>query len=238
MQNIDSSSIAKVYKKDAQSRHMIFPSAISPLWFKYTDSAFVLVAFLTTLFITLYSYRVYRLTEVRNAKYLALSFLIISLGLFFQSILDFSLWYDPAHMWIQEYSSYAPNIYATLFLLTMACTLFGYLTLTGLFLGSNLKSIILMGALFVVTLYSAFFVRYAVFHGVLTAVILVITLHYYEKYRKEGKSIAFAAFSCILAGHILFSLIQFHSFFYVVSHLARLAGFLLLAYNLYKVYRK
>lgn len=220
---------------------MIIPSLVSPLWFRYMDTVFVLIAFLATLVITLYSFKIYRLTDLRGPKYLSLAFLIIGLGLFFQGLLDFSLWYDVAHGWINEAMplGMTPQLtYQGLFALAMAFTLFGYLTLTGLFLSSNIKSVLLMGVLFAVTIYSALFLRYAIFHGVLTAVIFVLTLHYYERSKKEKASLPFIAFTAILLGHVLFSLILVSPVFYVVSHLLRIAGFLILAYNVYSVTRK
>lgn len=220
---------------------MFSPYDVSPLWFRYTDAGFTLLAFLATFAIMAYSFRIYRLTKMRAVEYLTVAFAFIFIGFGFQGLADFSLWYEPNHVWfgewLQPYGISEGAIYLMLMLGAMAFTLAGYLTLTGLFLRARLKNIILMIALFVTTLVSGIGIHYGIYHAILVIVLAVLVIHYYERAQQEKKWLAFKAFLLLLTSQILFTFVFIHPLLYVAAHISRIAGFLLLAYNLYAVFR-
>src|SRR3989344_2574711 len=56
---------------------------LRPGWFISAESIFILVSFIITLIISVYSYRVYRLVNNKRYKYLTVGFFSIALGFLF-----------------------------------------------------------------------------------------------------------------------------------------------------------
>ncbi len=215
----------------------------SPRWFFGIDNLLDLFSVITTLLISLYSYRLYRFSGKRSHISFSISFLIIALA-FLSKIVTNALLYSPTiTQWIHDCCIIIWRIMSHSNILFILGQLgFRFLFLSGFFSvywvlsksKDRNKFPLILYLLATTTLGSAY--SYILF-GLTAIIILTYIVHYYQlNYRKKRTTptrLILSGFVLILLSQLVFVFLFLDLRLYVVSEIIQLAGYLLLLFNLY-----
>ncbi len=224
--------------------------AAAPHLFFGIDSAFELFALIVAATIAFYGYKIYKVSGEQKYYHFALSFLFLAVALLARGLLDVYSFDFIKQFGFQQFtqliSSSQSALYNTGADIYRLLYLAGYaLLIKAIYkLEDFRKTVPLLLAVFIGVLggkYFAFIIPNIVTLGLL----LVLVKYFYGNY-SEKKSLSakltLAAFILISLSEILFILTIIGSnaglMLYVLAHISRMVGFLLLAYNLYVVFKK
>jgi hypothetical protein len=220
---------------------------VAPQWFFGYDMVLELIFAIITLLVSIYAYKVYKLSEEQPLKLFATAFLFISLSYFVQSIINFVLlagFDDDISIFMNFQNVYLVNlfgIYLHSILFLIGLSMLAYVTMKVERLGPFLMFL-------AVTLISLFFSPNKAFMlYLLSSVILLFTLYYYLnnyiRIRKVNTLLMLVAILFLLLGYIQFIFSIHDNFmdspaFYVLGHVFELVAYVLVLVNLMLVLSK
>jgi len=221
---------------------------LSPYWFYGIDNFFDIFAVLTTLFISFYSYQIYRFSRKSNYKWFSVSLLLISLAfvakiltnviIYFPSLATKTLGCSTVFYTIMKQSNilFILGLLAHRFLM-----LVGFFGVYWLISKSREKNKIpfMLFLLFATTLLSAY--TYPAFSMAMVIMLSHIVYYYgitYRKNRNRKTALILCSFALLLLSQILFIFLFLNLSMYVASEILQSAGYLLLLYSYYLIVKK
>lgn len=216
---------------------------LGPEWFMGYDVVLEIVFAVITLMVSIYSFRIYRLTNKRSIRLYGFGFLFISIAYFMLLIANIagfavlsSSTLSPA-MKLLEYMN-ANIIGMQLYIMLFTA---GLITITYMSLGiknEKLYALLLVPTLMVLGLSSN---RFLLFHIVASFLLLYIVLYYHDCYKKnKNKNLLWTMFAFILLflSMLVFVLSEGYVLFYVFGHFLELASYLIILIELIRVIKK
>ena len=218
-----------------------------PSWFfgyqSFSYDAIIELAFaIITLIVSIYAFKVYKLSQQRQSKLFGIAFSFISASYFIWSIINFNI-LERAEDTIPTYINVS-NINA---LITIGVYIHILLFMTGLitftYMTLKFKSAKTYSLLLLITLISLFFSSNVLYlFYVLSSILLIyVVIHYFRNYieHKQAKTLlVLIAFILILFGSIHFLFSVNHAIYYIISHFLELIAYLLILTNLILVIKK
>ena len=214
----------------------------SPSWFFHHSIAFELIFAVITLFVAIYSYKIYKLSKERSAQLFSLAFLAFSFSYFIQSILNIGILYKLSeNIQVFQKVSESVNLGLNALFVHMLFIITGLIILTTIFFkAKRIKLFLLLLAISIIPIYlgkeplNIFFILSTIY-------LVFITLHYLKNYFKKGttsKFIVFTAFLLLFLSNISYILSTQQTIYYVVAHFLELFTYILLLINLILVSKK
>jgi len=192
-----------------------------------------------TLVVSLYAFRIYKLSEQKQSKFFAVSFLFFSVHYFIQSFLNFAIKSELGKniciaMKIQGVNIlnlYGVYSYLLFFML-------GLVTLT--YMALKIKSARVYILLVVISVLSIFLSQNKIYMYYFTSSILLIFIceHYLRNYLKNRQVktlLVMTAFMFLLFSNIHFIFAVNHSAYFIVGRFLELGAYLLILLNLFIV---
>jgi len=224
--------------------------ASAPQWLFGIDSAFELFSLIVAGMIAFYGYRIYKVSgEVKYSQF-SLSFLFLAAALLSKGLLDIYSFSAIKEFGFQAFSQLVDSgksaFYTTGTDIFRLLWLAGYaLLIKALYNIEDLKkSIPLLATVFIGVLGGKYF-AFIIPNIVALCLLSVLVKYYYGNHSKKkslSSSLTLAAFCLIFVSELFFILTIFGATagfaFYALAHLSRMIGFVILAYNLYLVFRK
>ncbi|MGY4883984.1 MAG: hypothetical protein ACP5NZ_00195 [Nanobdellota archaeon] len=213
-----------------------------PEWFFIYGLAFGLVFASITLGVSLYSFKIYRLSGQRQSKFFGIAFLFFSLSYLIQFILNLAVFYELNERilnWIEFQNIITLNslsIFAHMILFTL-----GLVTLIYMILGIK-KGWIYAGMMILSILFILFSADKINFFYMLSTLLLAIISIYYFKHsieNKKSKSVPIVvAFFFLLIGHVHFIFLINSQIEYVLGNFLELAAYVIILINLLRALKK
>jgi len=206
-----------------------------PRWFQGYDVTFEIVFALITLAVSLFSFKIYKLSQQKESKYFGISFLLISLSYFVWAFLNLRLVSE-----IKEGVS-ALELKDLLVFSTASIYIYMILAMVGfIILAYTALKIENPSAFLLITLIS---IAGLILSGNKTAMLsiassfllLFIFSRYYLEYRKNHNlrtGLIMIAFFLLFLGNMGFLFVQSNYVYYVVRHILELAAYLLVLISL------
>jgi hypothetical protein len=213
-----------------------------PDWFLNYGIIFGLAFAVITFLVSLYSFRVYRLSEQKKSGTFGIAFLFISISYFIQSLINFAI--------ILELNEKVLNILEIRNLLTMdniaiffhmIFFTFGLITIIYMILGGKNRLLYVI-SLIISVLFIILSADSMAFFYILSSLLLIFILsdyagNYFKN--KNGKTfLVMVAFLCLLIGHLNFIFIESNQLIYVIGNFLELAAYILILINLIRVIKK
>ncbi len=216
--------------------------ALVPDWFFGYDIILELIFVAITLAVSWYAFKTYKLTGESRSKLFSISFILISLGYFALSLVNFVVFYRAEtgisnylnFLKIQVFEQIGIYIYMILFLS-------GLLTLAYMTFEKRSKKMY-------VTLFSLLFVSFVLtaeisfFFYIVSAIFLMVILWYYVKNYLEKKrlntGLVMSAFILLFIGRSQFIFSQIDKVFYPLGHFLELAAYILILSSLVLAMKK
>jgi hypothetical protein len=220
---------------------MVTISFIPPWFFNY-GIMFQIAFAIITLFVSIYSFRVYRLSGQKKSRTFGVAFLFISISYFIQSFINLAI--------LAELNEKVFSVIEFRNLITMdniaiffhmIFFIFGLVTLIYMILGGKNRLLYII-SLAVSTLFVFASADSMAFFYVFSSLLLIFILtdyvgHYFRN--KDGKTfLVMLAFVFLLIGHLNFIFLVNNPILYVVGNLLELAAYLLILVNLIRVIKK
>lgn len=220
---------------------------IIPSWFfgyqsfSY-DAILELIFAIITLIVSIYAFKVYRLSQERQSKLFGIAFSFISASYFIWSIINFNILERiehsiPTYVNISNINNLITiGVYIHILLFITGLTTLAYMTL-------KIKSPKMYSLLLIITLVSLSFNSNVIFLFYLLSSILLIyiVLHYLTNYinHKQARTLlVLIAFILILFSTIHFIFSVNHALYYIIGHFIELIAYLLILTNLILVTKK
>jgi hypothetical protein len=209
---------------------------ITPTWF-FTYSIILEVLFtIITGMVSMYSFKIYRLTEERQARIFGFAFLFIALSYLAEAVLNFILLFkfdDAVSTLIQLKNVFLLNlfgIYAHALFFIIGIIILTYVTL-------KVKSPRVLSLLLSLILVTAIFTTNKVFmFYMLSTVLLIHTVIYYFAHYNQNKNkntlLVLIAMIFLLFSSFHFVLATNSQVYYVIGHILELIAYVLLLSNL------
>ncbi len=207
-----------------------------PNWFFGYDVIFELIFALITLAVSIYSFKVYKLSEQRQAKLFGISFLFISISYFIQSFLNFAIISK-----LNENICKAIQIVDVMRLNNIGIFTFIIFFITGLitltYMTLKVKDMRIYALLFIITILSLIFSsnRIYLFYFLASVLLINICIHYIITYlhtKQPRILLVLAAFILLLISTIHFTIAVNHVLFYALGHFFELIAYILILTNL------
>ncbi len=212
-----------------------------PSWFLGYDLLFELVFAIIALVISIYAFKVYKLTEQKQSKIFGIAFLLISTSYFIQIFLNFililrlneniSLITKIIHLEIIN----TIGIYSYMFFFIAGLITLTYMTL-------KIKSIKTYSLLFIVIILSILLCNNTYMFFLISSILLsYILIHYIINYinKKQAKTLlVLFAFAFLLFSSIHFIFSVNHEIYYVIGHFFELIAYILIFINLVLALKK
>jgi hypothetical protein len=213
-----------------------------PNWFFGYDLVLELAFAVIALIVSMYAFRIYKLSDQYQSKLFGFAFLFFSISYFIQSFLNFSIISKLNQnicnmMKMQDISVFnALGIYAHMFFFII-----GLVTLTYMTLG--IKSNKTYSLLLIISLASLFFSLNKLywFYALSSLFLIYVVIHYIINYleNKQFKTIlVLIAFGFLLFGQMHFIFAVDHVKHYILGHFLELVAYILILINLMLVLRK
>jgi hypothetical protein len=211
-----------------------------PSWFLGYDVVMQLVFAIITLTLSIYAFRIYRLSNQRPLRLFASSFLFISLAYIIESAFNFlalSKLDDQISLAMKLFSFQVIEtigFHFRIILFTIGLVVLVYMTL-------KVKSTKTLSLLLIIALLSLVFTENPLFlYHLLSSILLVyISLHYlfhYLENKRTNTRIMLFAFALILLSNIQFIFsVNYNAVYYVVGYFLELAAYILILINLMMV---
>ncbi len=230
------------FKKQIPLYRRMGTALIVPSWFFGYNIILEFVFALITLFVSIYAFKVYRLSAQRTALHFGIGFGCFSLAYLLQSALNFSIL-------LKVNQSMCPMVKANLisYLDQIGLLFYVFLFTAGLLalaaLSLKIKNTEIFSLLSVITFVALIFSSNKLFlFYLLSSILLVyITFYYlrqYLKHRQKSSLLVVSAFAFLLFGRIHFIFALDHGTYYVIGHLLELVAYGLIFINLYGIIRK
>lgn len=213
-----------------------------PQWFFGYDVLLELLFALVTLLVSIYAFKVYKLSGERQPALFGASFLLISLSYLAQCLLNFMIVSElnkdicNAMKLANIDTLNAMGIYSHMFFFISGLLLLAYMTL-------KTKSVKTLSLVFILsyallwfssdTFYAFYFLS-----SLLLVYIVVYYLSNYIKHKQKRTLLVLIAFAFLLFGSIHFIFSINHSLFYALGHILGLIAYILILINLIIVIRK
>ncbi|MBR9704815.1 hypothetical protein GOV12_05360 [Candidatus Pacearchaeota archaeon] len=216
--------------------------SLVPNWFFGLDIIFELAFAIITFFLSLYAFKIYKLSDQKQSRLFGISFLLFSISYFIQSIINLSIltkFGENIHVLIKLKEISLLNyigIYTHLIFF-----LIGLLTLTYMTFKIQNKKLYIL--LFLVSMLSLFLSMNKIywFYFLASIFLIFIVIHYfnnYVRYKQVNNLLVLIAFIMLLFGHIHFIFSVNHAFFYVIGHFLELGAYILILISLLRMFRK
>jgi len=220
---------------------MVDISSVSGWFFGY-DALFEFVFALITLAVSIYSFKIHRLSNQKESRTFGIAFLFISISYFIQSLLNAAIFFELNEEVINiiEFHQIITMNNFSIFVHMVLFT-FGLITLIYMILGGKNRLMYLI-SLVIAFLFIFQSANKMSFFYVLSSLLLVfISTHYVTNYieHKEKKSrIVMVAFIFLLIGHIQFIFIPHNTLYYILGHFLEFIAYILILINLLMVIKK
>ncbi len=214
----------------------------SPPWFFGYDVALEAIFAVITLLVSVFAYKIYTRTCQRSVKYFSISFFLISVSYFIQSILNFLIISRLSEnvctmMKIQSVSVFETmGILTHIFFMTVGLSILMYTTLKD-------KRLRALWLLLILSLSSIFLSRNILymFYLVSTVYLMFISWHFIQNYleNRQVKTLLVAvAFLFLLFGSFHFLISVNHQLFYAIGHILELFAYIFICINFYLVRKR
>ena len=214
-------------------------SYFAPSWFFGYDIALELIFTIITFVVAMFALKIYKATDQKQVKLFGISFLLMSISYFIESIFNFMILSKANEeicrvIKIQSIIFFdTMGIYAHMILMTLGLVTLVYMTfktkkkrIFWLLLLTSLSGIILSRN------------KLYIFFVLSTIYLAFISWHFITNYlkNKQKKTLLIAlAFLLLLFGDIHFMFSVNHQPFYVIGHVLELFAYLLILWNFYLV---
>lgn len=213
--------------------------SVGPAWFFGIDIVFELVFAIITLIVSIFAFKIYKISLQKQVKLFGVAFLLISISYFIESILNYLILskLNENICQVMKINSVVIlnglGVSINILLMTMGLALLAFMT----FKTEKLRIYWLTLSM---ALFAIFFSRNALFLFFLFASIFLIFISWYyvDNYlkNKQIKTLLVAvAFIFLLFGKIHFIFSVDHKLFYVIGHFLEIIAYLLILWNLYLV---
>ncbi|MEK6947119.1 MAG: hypothetical protein AABX32_05935 [Nanoarchaeota archaeon] len=220
----------------------------TPQWFYSKDLLIDAISALVLLLIASFSVMYYKLNKKnKNYLYLAGSFFLIALSFLFKILTNFTIYYKVfVTRHLGDFILTYPTVQVSNVLFFVGFLLYRLLTLLGLYMlysvyqKNQSKSNIFLMVLFIIILTYFSELEYFIFHIIALALLVLITLQYYNTYKKNKQSASkfvTASFAIIGVSQIFSIFIFYDNVYYVVAELIQLVGYLILLMTFIRVLR-
>lgn len=201
----------------------------SPVWFVGYDVVLEAAFAVISLVISVFAFKIHKLSGQRQVRLLGLSFLFISLSYFIQSIFNYFIISRSNQIILFDFL----GVYAHMIFMTAGLVTLVYMT----FKIEKLRLILFLALTSFFTIFLSRTVLYS-FYVMSTFYLAFISWHFIKNYldNKQAKTLLTAsAFILLFFGSAHFILAVDHQLFYVLGHLLELFAYLLILLNLYLV---
>jgi hypothetical protein len=213
-----------------------------PEWFFVYGLVFGLLFAIITLAVSLYSFKIYRLSGQRQSKLFGTAFLFFSISHFIEFFLNLSIFSELNERIISviNFQSIITLNNLSIFVHMLLFTL-GLITLFYMILNVKNKWIYL-GLMFVSTLFLLLSANKISFFFIFSSLLLIIiSIYYFQhsiKYKNNRLLLVVIAFFLLLMSHIHFIFLIGHEIEYVLGSLLELVAYILILVNLLRVLKK
>jgi hypothetical protein len=213
-----------------------------PKWFSGYDVAIEISFAIITLFVSIYAFKIYKLSGSKQSKLFGTSFGLISLSYFSWALLNFAILEElnEGITYLSEFR-YLSILHSTGLFLHIALFLAGLVTLAYMtFKISSPKTyILLMSLTFVGIIMTP--LKFDTFFLISTILVLFVFIFYltiYFQNKNPNNLLVMLAFLFLLIGSLHFNFSIHSDVFYVLGHIFELIGYLLITINLALVLKK
>lgn len=204
----------------------------SPSWFAGYDIMLRLSFAIITFIVSLFAFKIYKVSNLKQVKLFGVAFLLISISYFVQSIFNFlALYGQNIILNIGRLGIFGTYLYMAL----MTCGLVVLIYATCKTANKRnllmLLSISFLGIFLSMNSYYMFFLFSAIY-------LFFLSWHFIENYlqNKQAKTLLIAiAFLFLMFSNFHFLISVNHQFFYVIGHVLELFAYLLILWNFYLV---
>ena len=213
-----------------------------PNWFFHQSIIFELAFAIITLFVSLYSFKIYKIAKEKSAILFGMAFLLFSASYFIQSILNIGILYELSqNVDVLQQVSQVVNLGLNALYTHMIFMLLGLILIILITLKPrNIKVFLLLGLISILPIYLGKDPIYTFF--IISSTYLLFISHNYLKNYIENKQLntflVFIAFLLLFLSDIHFIFSLNHSLFYVIGHYLELASYILILLNLIMVLKK
>ena len=218
----------------------------TPVWFNGWDIAFNVVSIVVALLIAGFSWRVYSFNKENKYAYFSLAFVLVAIGLLFQSFTNGVLYFTPVRDVVLEVLrpatgqglQYSDLFYRGAFFIQMASMLGAWLLIFFLSQKSRARltkffevSQIALFVYFILLISVVSNFTYLVFYVTSLVLLGLIVLNYYKNYlnvQRKNAWLAMLSFLLIFIAHVFFIFVFIHPGFYAFGSILMLLGFLTL----------
>lgn len=209
-----------------------------PTWFFGFDIALQLFFAIVTLFIAIYSFKMYSYSDQRECKYFGIAFSFFFAAYLIWALVNFSvsgllndfergISFDRLSL----YGSFGVYSYVALFLLGLSTLVYMTFRNAPLRLFSVIASLSFIGLIF--SEYKAL-----TFYFISSFMLFFVFLHYFREYKRNSRGttlLVFFAFMFLFLGTLDFTLATANRVHYVVGHTLYLVAYLCMALSFYIV---
>lgn len=211
----------------------------APEWFFIYELIFALLYALITLAVSLYSFKVYRLSNQRHSKLFGVAFLFLSISYLIEFILNISAFskFNDTIISVIDFQNIITlsnlSIFSHMLFFTMAIVTLFYMVL-------NIKNqLFYFSILFLSVLFLLLSIDKITFFFIFSSVLLVVISMDYLKNALDKKSkktlLTVLAFISLLVGHIHFIFSSINEIEYILGSFFELTAYVLILINLLKV---
>jgi len=213
-----------------------------PNWFFQYSIMFEIAFAIITLFVALYSFRVYKLSKEKNTMLFGVAFLFLSISYFVQSALNIGILYELSKnidilSKVSEVINLGLNaLYTHIVFTIIALTILVFITLKT----KSLRIFLILLFISILPIYLGKDPLYS-FYVISSTYLIFINYHYLKRYiekRHIHNLIVFIAFMLLFLSDLHFIFSINHQIFYVLGHYFELATYILLLINLIWVLKK
>jgi len=213
-----------------------------PPWFFGYDVVFEVIFALVTLAVSLYAFKIYKLSDQHQSKLFGISFLFFSFAYIMQSLLNLAILFKLNEsicevVKIQSVNTLnALGMFSHMFLFLMGLVTLAYMTL-------KTKNGRVYSLILVISILSLLmsFNRFYWFYFLSSILLIYICMHYLANYLKQKQAntlLPLTAFLFLLFSHFHFIFAVNHSIYYFLGHILELAAYILLLINLTLILKK
>jgi hypothetical protein len=213
-----------------------------PDWFFGNGMIFELAFAIITLAVSLYSFKIYKLSSDRHSKHFGYAFLFFSISYFIQFILNIAMLFEfnEAILNIIEFRSVITldvfYIFTHMILFTLGLVTLCYMVL-------NVKNkLVYVGMVIASALIILFSVNQInIFYIFSSLLLLFITIYYLRNYIRDSRNkstLMLIAFLALLFGHLHFIFLMNHTVYYIIGSFLELVAYILILINLLRVLRR
>ena len=215
---------------------------LSPIWFYGYDVGLEVAFAIISLVVSIFAFRIYKKTSSRPVKLFGISFLLISISYFIESLLNlmifFSLHRDVSTMMIiSTIAAFEElGLFIHVIFMTIGLCILTYTTIKD----KRLRFLWLILALTLLGIFASANTMY-VFFLFASILLLFISWHFivnFMKNRQTTSLLVAIAFIFLLFGKIHYLFSVNHQLFFAIGHILEFFAYVLILVNLYLVLKK